>query len=76
MKGIEFEEMNVILGESQPQYGTLPAHYDSRRKAFVACFQLTDAEIVELLSTKKLWYIQSGTDFAPMRIAIDKEEVL
>lgn len=39
----------------------------------VACFELTDEEVAEIVKTKKLWYRQMifGNKFQPMNIFVD-----
>lgn len=41
--------------------------------SMIACFELTDEEIAEIIRTKKLWYRQMlyGANFQPMNIMVE-----
>lgn len=72
MKAIDFTERTHMLAEDQPEYETLPVHInDSQECEFTSCFELTDEEIAEIVSTKKLWYTQLtfGNPFQPVRMS-------
>lgn len=49
--------------------------YETRQVAMsaVACFELTDEEVAQIVKTKKLWYRQMifGNKFQPMNIFVD-----
>ncbi len=78
MKSVEFEETNMTIAKDQPEYNTLHANYDHANGEVIVCFELTDVEIVELLTTKKLWYKQLTfkNPMHPMMITTKKEDVL
>ena len=79
MKAIEFPEVNIRLAEDQPQYETLPvAVCEGNERKAVACFELTDEEIDEIVKTKKLWLGQLtfGHNYQPVVLSTLKEKVL
>jgi hypothetical protein len=59
MTPITFPEQTTIFAKDQPEYQPLPAHV-SAAGVVTSCWQLDDAEIAELVETKKLW-LQSHT---------------
>jgi len=60
MEPIEFPEVNSRIAEDQEEYVTLPSciRTDKPEGHIITCFELTDAEIEELVKTKKLWHVQ------------------
>lgn len=38
----EFEEVNVVMGEGQPEYKPLPAHRNPETGEVIMCFSLSD----------------------------------
>jgi hypothetical protein len=73
MLPIEFPQQTDVLAKDQPQYQPLPVHVGSRENGFpmTACFELTDAEIAEMIATRKLWYTQTtfGRPFQPVYLS-------
>lgn len=57
MKAIYFPEVNVELGKGQPEYNTLPVHVD-KDGVVVACFELDDEEIAQIIKSRKIWIQQ------------------
>lgn len=53
LKIADFPQANVKIAEDQEEYLTLPAHVGDGRVTF--CWELTDEQIEELKSTKKIW---------------------
>jgi len=78
MKSVDFDEANVELAKNQEEYNSVFASYDKDTGHLVACFELTDKEIVELLITKKLWYKQLTfkNPTQPFLMTTKKEDVL
>ena len=61
MKPIEFEEANLVLGASQPQYGNLPCFRDDSDMGdgeVVSCWKLSWLERVKILFGGVLWLRQ------------------
>lgn len=59
MMPITFPEQTTIFAKDQPEYQPLPAHV-SAAGVVTSCWALDDAEIAELVETKRLW-LQSHT---------------
>ena len=80
MKAIEFEEVNVKLAEEQEEYETLPVYVDSNDPSvpMVACFELSDEEAEKIFLEKKIWLAQLtfGRNYAPVKISVNKEDVI
>ena len=57
MKPIEFEGHNVVFGKDQPEYLPLPA-LRTDDGTVITCWELTDDEIYEIVTKKKLWLQQ------------------
>ena len=79
MKPIEFPEVNIRLAEDQPEYETLPvAVLPGNEGNMVACLELTDEELEEIIKTKKIWVSQLtfGNNYHPILISPHKEIVL
>lgn len=76
MEPITFPEQTHVLGENQPEYRPLPVHIDQNdpRIPMTACFELTDEEIADIVSTKKLWHQQLtfGNAFQPVLLTTKK----
>ena len=59
MTPIAFAQSNITYAKDQPEYQPLPAHR-SEDGVVTSCWRLTDAEIAQIVETKKLW-LQSYT---------------
>lgn len=56
MKPVAFEGQNIVLGKGQPQYMELPAlRCDDPSGTVWACWELDEADIADLIKSKKLW---------------------
>lgn len=54
MKPIEFEGVNKVYGENQPQYIPLPVQKDENGRV-ISCWELTDEELEKIKETKRIW---------------------
>ena len=74
MKSIDFPEANQALAKDQPQYQTLYVHvnYADRANEHIACFELTEEEIVEIIKTKRIFIGQHtfGSGYHPLRMSV------
>jgi hypothetical protein len=84
MEAIEFEEVNVHIGENQPEYETLPVHveYDEESNGFfrkvTMCFELDEEEKKQVAETGKIWHtvLQVKSElFHPIRMSVLKPEM-
>jgi len=84
MKAIEFPEVNLHVGENQPQYETLPVHTevdDVSRGYFIkvtACFELDEEELKQVTSTGQIWYtllVPRGDFLNPIKMSTLKPEM-
>jgi len=55
MKAIGFPEANIMIAEDQPEYNTLPAHFNKKDGVVVTCFELTGDEIMAIIKNRKIW---------------------
>lgn len=76
MTPVNFPEANIVLGANQPQYEPLHAYRapDDPHGCVTCCFELTDAEIEELVLTRKLWMRQLtfNRPFQPIALSTQK----
>lgn len=76
MTPVNFPEANIVLGANQPPYEPLHAHHasDDPHGCVTCCFELTDAEIEELVLTRKLWMRQLtfNRPFQPIALSTRK----
>lgn len=77
MKAINFEEVNVLIAEDQPQYETLPAYYNQNEGSITSCFELTEEELEEVKRTGKIYYKQMlfGNPMQPMSLATNLDNL-
>ena len=77
MEAVNFPEVNVIIGEGQPQYKPLPVHYYDDGQA-VCCVKCTDEERRKIAETGEIWlsFMTFGRPFQPFYITADKEDVI
>lgn len=71
MKPTEFEGHNIVLGKGQPQYMELPAlSCDDSAGTVWSCWELDDADLEDLMKTRKIWVGQLtfGNLFSPQMI--------
>ena len=76
MKPIEFKEQNVVYGEKQPQYKSLPA-LSFENGMVVTCWKLSWKEVLKLLFTRKIWHsvLSFNNPLQPTLLAVDKKEL-
>lgn len=69
MEATEFPQVNLHLGEDQPEFQTLPAYHDGEGRV-IACFKPSPEELAEIQRTGVIWYEQHCFDrpFQPMMI--------
>lgn len=77
MESIKFPEANVAIGEDQPEYETLHAHVSTKDDVttIVACFELTEEEIQDIVTNKRVWYRQlkhPHSAMQPMKLLTSK----
>jgi hypothetical protein len=82
MKSVKFPEVNLALAEEQVEYETLHVYVEPKivphptvpgkevtiAYSMTSCFELTDAEIEEIVKTRKVWHRQMtfGNQFQPI----------
>jgi hypothetical protein len=73
MRPIPFPQQNMVLAEHQPQYESMPCHWDRNTGACVGCFELTDAERTAIAAGDPLWLWQYtfGRPFQPVFLTTD-----
>lgn len=73
MRPIPFPQQNMVLAEHQPQYESMPCHWDRNTGACIGCFELTDAERAAIASGDPLWLWQYtfGRPFQPVSLTTD-----
>lgn len=54
MTPVDFPEAMVEFAKNQPEYQPLPAHVDDQG-IVTSCWELTPAEICEIIKTKRIW---------------------
>ena len=88
MKPVRFEEVNVVLGENQPEYVPLPAlvkDYTVRQGddaavikngEVVTCWELSDEEVADIVKNKRLYLsvLTFGKPFKPVCLSTKKED--
>lgn len=75
MKAVKFKESTVIIGEHQPEFNDLPAHYDPNDGSMVFCFEFDEDEIKEILKTKQIYFKQvtQGRPFQAVDVSVKIE---
>lgn len=78
MNAKEFKEVNLRIAENQPQYETLPVHFDSKDESYpvTMCFQLDEQEQKQVLETGEIWLtvLTFGKSFHPIAMSCLKPE--
>lgn len=78
MTPVNFPESNAVLARDQPEYEPLPIYVfpndDTGRVAF--CLALSEAEIVEIRRTGKIWLQQLtfGRRFQPIALTTQRPD--
>lgn len=82
MKAIEFPEVNVRIGENQPQYETIPAHVnyyeDNQINEVIMCFEFDEAERKQIAETGQIWHTvlqPVHSFFHPIHMEVTKPEM-
>jgi len=72
MKPVEFAQQTLIIAKNQPEYLPLPAHV-SVEGIVTSCWEFTDDEILELITTKRIWLQQYtfGQALQPQRPSVE-----
>ncbi len=55
MKGIEFDQQNVVFAKDQPEYNSLPAHVNQEAGTSTFCFELDDEEVQQVQKDGKIY---------------------
>lgn len=78
MEAQDFKEVTVRIAEKQPEYQTLPAHYNENEGSLTFCFELNEKEIEQVQKTGKIWIkqITFGGDMNPIAPSCLKEDLL
>lgn len=78
MTATEFTEANIRIAENQPEYETLPAFHNAKEGSVMFGFDLTDAEVEEVIKNKKFWVKQLTFNKAmqPIAVSVTKETLL
>lgn len=74
MKSVKFEGCNLEIGKGQSEYNVIHAiGIPGPEGEIVACYELDDEEIAELVKTKRIYYhrLTFGQPFQPMRLTTD-----
>jgi len=73
MQSIDFPEANLPLAKDQPQYRTLYVHVNKKDPTveMTCCMELSEEEIAEIVSTKKVFFTQVtfGRGYSPIRMS-------
>lgn len=77
MTPVEFPQQTVILAKDQQQYQPLPAHV-TVTGVITSCWEMSQAEVDELVRTRKLWIsvLAFGAPPQPIRPSADIPEEL
>lgn len=75
MKPVEFKEQNVVFAKDQPEYLPLPAFLNSDG-VVTSCWELSEDEIKEIISSRKIWVCQKIFDrvLQPIILSVVKIE--
>lgn len=78
MKAAEFEEVNVRIAEDQPEYETLPAHYNKEEGSLTFRFELTEAERNRIYATGEIYFKVMTFDepMQPIAMSTNKEDLI
>jgi hypothetical protein len=71
MKSIKFPGCNLEIGKGQPEYNVIHAmQMPGPEGEIIACYELTDEEIEQILRTRKIYYsrLTFHQKFQPMRL--------
>lgn len=75
----EFKEVNVVMGEGQPEYIPLPAYKKPGENGeVVMCFELSEEEKARVQETGEIWLslLTFNRGMQPVYITTEKNEVL
>lgn len=73
MKAIHFKEVNKVIAKDQEQYNQIPSHVTGDG-IVVCCFELSDLDIDQIITNRKLWYHQiAHNQLQPFNILFVKD---
>ncbi|ARK08822.1 hypothetical protein A6C57_00045 [Fibrella sp. ES10-3-2-2] len=74
---VDFPERNVLLGEHQPEYKTLPSLRVGEYGEVITCWRVTRRQRWILLFTGRLWLSQLTFNkrLQPVKLTIDKQDL-
>ncbi len=59
MKPIQFEGANVLIGEHQEEYMSVPAQIVAGQEGkVISCWQLSDDDLMDIIRTKRVYVDQ------------------
>ncbi len=80
MEAVKFKQSNHNLAENQDEYNTLPVFGgqvgpEPQHIGIIACFELSEAEVANIVAHKKLWYrgLTFGNAVQPFNIFAVKD---
>lgn len=78
MKAKEFEEVNIRIAESQPEYETLPAFHNKDEGSMTFCFALSQDEVNRIIATNEIWFkvLTFNRPLQPIAMSCNKEDLL
>lgn len=76
MKPIEFEEINVVYGEKQPEYIPLPAH-KAKDGTVWTCWELSPEELKQIQETGVIWLsmLTFNQPLQPILLQVEKPKL-
>lgn len=66
MEPIQFKQANVVFGEEQDEYNSLPAHLDEEKGIVTVCYKLSLEEVRSLIEDGEI-YLQVMTFGNPLQ---------
>jgi hypothetical protein len=73
MTPVPFPQQTAVFAKDQPEYQPLPAHV-SVHGVVTSCWELSDAELKELIETKRIW-LQQLTFGQPLQPQLPSVEI-
>lgn len=77
LKPINFKEAYIQIAKNQPEYITLPAHYDANKGIMTHCWKVNILERIKMLFKGTVWLRQMtfGDKLQPMMVMTHKPEM-
>lgn len=74
----KFDEVNVVMGEGQPEYKPLPAHRNPETGEVIMCFSLSEEEKARVQETGEIWVslLTFKHPMQPIIVTTEKNELL